>query len=297
MPIQTVIQSDVGFRWLDLVRPTPEELAQVARECGLHPTSVQDCLRPEHLPKYERTGPVNFVIFRTHDAQCSREADSVQELTRKVAIFYSDRFLITIHRVEQRFLTDLNQRWSLQSNLREHPLQQILTAILSGVVESYEGPLEEASNQLEELEAAVFEAQGAKPFNLKQGYFLKRRASVYRRMLKGSMEVFSKIPAGAEVDVHELQSLKEWAEELYIDADDLVDGANSLLNLHLSIASHRTNEVMRVLTIFSMFILPLNVITGIYGMNFERMPELKWTGGYPAALLLMVAVFAAVYIW
>jgi magnesium transporter len=94
------------------------------------------------------------------------------------------------------------------------------------------------------------------------------------------------------------------AEGLYFHTDELAESINALLSLHLSLASQRTNEasqrtneVMRVLTIFSVFLLPLNVITGIYGMNFEHMPELKWAWGYPFALVTMCTVMMVVYLW
>ncbi len=89
------------FHWLDISNPTPEYLNEVAAEYGLHPTSVQDCLQPEHLPKFEMIDEVGFVVLRAFERECSMEADTVQELTRKIAIFYGDAFVITIHRTDQ----------------------------------------------------------------------------------------------------------------------------------------------------------------------------------------------------
>ena len=79
--------------------------------------------------------------------------------------------------------------------------------------------------------------------------------------------------------------------------DELMESVNSLLNLHLSMASHRTNEVVRVLTIFSVFLLPLSLIASVYGMNFEHMPELKWTYGYPMVIGIMLAVTLGIFLW
>jgi magnesium transporter len=93
------------------------------------------------------------------------------------------------------------------------------------------------------------------------------------------------------------QDLKENAESYHFWADQLHEDLIALLGIHVTLASHRTNEVMRVLTVFSAFFLPLTFIVGIYGMNFEAMPELRSKYGYPAVLLIMLGVSTAIFIW
>ncbi|HEU5303894.1 MAG TPA: CorA family divalent cation transporter, partial [Gemmatimonadales bacterium] len=109
--IRTVLSSaEPPFTWIDVVQPTRDELGDIARQYGLHPTSVEDSLDPEHLPKYERILAVTFIIVRAMDAKAARDCSTVQEMTRKVAIFYGADFLITIHRTEQPFLTALMEK-------------------------------------------------------------------------------------------------------------------------------------------------------------------------------------------
>ena len=91
--------------------------------------------------------------------------------------------------------------------------------------------------------------------------------------------------------------MQENAESYHFYADELVEDANTLLNVQLALASHRTSEVMRVLTVFSVFFLPLTFIVGVYGMNFEFMPELRESWGYPAVLAFMAVVTLAIYRW
>jgi magnesium transporter len=93
------------------------------------------------------------------------------------------------------------------------------------------------------------------------------------------------------------RDVQENAESYHFYADELLDDANTLLTVQLSLASHRTSEVMRVLTVFSVFFLPLTFIVGVYGMNFEFMPELREPWGYPAVLALMAAVTFVIYRW
>jgi magnesium transporter len=91
--------------------------------------------------------------------------------------------------------------------------------------------------------------------------------------------------------------VQENAESYHFYADELLDDANTLLNVQLALASHRTGEVMRVLTVFSVFFLPLTFIVGVYGMNFQFMPELRERWGYPAVLAGMAFVTLMIYRW
>jgi magnesium transporter len=93
------------------------------------------------------------------------------------------------------------------------------------------------------------------------------------------------------------RDVQENAESYHFFADELLDDANTLLSVQLAVASHRTSEVMRILTVFSVFFLPLTFIVGVYGMNFEHMPELRERWGYPVILALMVGVTLVIYRW
>lgn len=307
---ETLVTKGDGYFWLDVLNPSAVELERLALTYGLPATAVQDCLDVEHLPKYERIGGLSFAILRAYDEGCQHEADTVYELTRKIAIFRTDSFLISIHRTEHSYLAGLKQRWSvyvppIEAVTPTAPaLALIWSDLIYAIFNSYERPLDEAFNQLELLEMGVFEAQGAQPFEIKEGYFLKRKASVFKRMIRLTQDQLPKMTHEFAHDAHKTQDLRELADGYYFYSDELMEGANSLLNLYLSLASqrtneasHRTNEVVRVLTIFSVFLLPLNVLTGIYGMNFEFMPELKWHLGYPMVLFSMVVVIAGIYLW
>jgi magnesium transporter len=302
---QSRIFETEGFHWLDVVGPTREELEALAERYGLHSTSVQDSLDPEHLPKTERIEKILFMILRAHDSVCSTEADTVQELTRKLAIFFrKDQFLITIQRVEQPLAAAVKDKWRKRGGAGAAIPQKVVSDLIRGVLSSYDRPIDGALAQLEKLEMSVFEAAGAEPFEIRQGYYLKRQASVFRRMLHMTREILPKLSEEFERGAPFLQDLREQADGLLASADELTESVNSLINLHISLAtqrtteaSHRTNEVVRVLTIFSMFLLPLNLVTGVYGMNFAHMPELQWRLGYPFALGLMALVVIAIYLW
>src|SRR5688500_14533949 len=109
--IQKVLERD-DFQWLDVVSPTSDELSQIASTYNLPPTAVQDCLEPEHLPKIERFENCTFIIVRAFGDRAFEdpEADTVQELTRKIAIFFAPKVFITIHRKDLGFLNALREK-------------------------------------------------------------------------------------------------------------------------------------------------------------------------------------------
>jgi magnesium transporter len=302
MTVRTVIASDdPPFTWLDIVHPTRDELADIARRYGLHPTSVEDSLDPEHLPKYERIGEVTFIIVRAIDAAAARDCATVQEMTRKVAIFFGKDFLITIHRTEQPFLTALMEKYRSPvtppgSERRKSFLPRLLIELINGAIETYERPLADAEIAIDKFEAMVFgedELGGL----LRRIYTEKRRVTQMRRMLSHTLDLVQRLVPASEPTAPLFQDLRENAESMHFWADELVDDVNNLLSIQLAMASHRTGEVVRVLTVFSVFFLPLTFIVGIYGMNFDFMPELRERWGYPAVLIGMGIVTLAIFLW
>jgi magnesium transporter len=118
-----------------------------------------------------------------------------------------------------------------------------------------------------------------------------------KRMLWRSHEMLQRITPTAEAMLPHYTDVKEQAEGLHFYADELTDYATNLTGLQLALASQKTNQVMRILTVFSAFFLPLTFIVGVYGMNFEHMPELPWRYGYAMVWLVMLAVTAGIWLW
>lgn len=299
MTNKNVIGTKDVAMWIDLINPTAQDLELIAAEYQLDPPIVADCLDPEHLPKYEQLSNGDFFILRTFDLHCSKESDTAQELTRKIAIFKTHKVLITIHRSPLQLLETITHHWQ-SKKLKEDDLKTIVFDIIDNVFKSYDKPIDTLLDQLEQLEMSIFGAQGAKPFDLIEGYLLKRKSFVFKRLLRSMTDIFTKL----SLHKNQSQILKEASESLLFYCEEITESTNSLLNLHISLsqqktneAAHQTNEVIRVLTIFSMFLLPLNVVTGIYGMNFDFMPELKWPHGYFFALGLMASIMITIYLW
>jgi len=284
-----------SWHWLDVVDPSNDEVEKIAQKYSLHPNFVEDCLDPTHLPKHEKISTVHFLIVRAFDETSGVDADTVQELTRKIAVFVGPDFVLTIHRKDQAFLQSLRNRWEKIDASEPSTKAHFMSDMLESAIMTYEKPIDDATNDFEALEEKIFKPSVHRNV-IEDGYYLKRKASVFKRMLRMTADLLPKTQLFQD-QASLQQNLKETSDNLFFFADELLENLNNLLTLHLSISSQKTNDVMRVLTIISVFFMPLNLIAGIYGMNFIHMPELQWHLGYPLALTFMVVVTLGIRLW
>lgn len=284
------------FIWLDITSPSVAELQAVAEQYDLPDSLVRDCLEPTHLPKFEASNGLNFVILRVLVMPENNQADTIQELSTKIAVFYAADYLITVHRRPHPVLSQLK-------NVARAPGQECNTPAEVAVhlaryaLNSYVQPALSLTKELDDYEAEIFLKQEV-PNALQGLYFLKRKASAAKQLLLLTRDILTMLRRQmATTDtslLQDTQDLQVKVETLYQQLDA---GATNLMNLYLSLSSQRTNEAMRVLTVFSAFFLPLTFIAGIYGMNFNYMPELTWKLGYPVAMVSMVVISVGIYVW
>ncbi|MBT32866.1 MAG: magnesium transporter CorA [Thalassobius sp.] len=295
--IETVFSDEKNdFVWIDVINPTPEEYTELTEKYELHPAAVKDCLAPNHLPKYERIGDTAFIITRIYDLNSENGADTIQQLTNKVALFVSDEYLITIHRKEEPFITHVKEKWRNRTDLEYNSNARLLNQLLNKIIHTYDGALDLANERMDRIEKIIFK-DSKDPKLIREMYIIKRRASVFKRMIfltKTTMEQFARF---SDVQDPFTQDLIDTVDSLHFQADELHENIQNLLNLHLALASHRTNEVMGVLTIVSMLFLPLTFIVGLYGMNFAYMPELQYQYSYFIVIGIMLLMFFGSLIW
>ncbi len=293
----------LDFTWIDIVDPGKDEILNLARDFDWHETTTEDCLEPEHLPKYEIIAQTHFLIVRFADEKAPNNADTLFELTRKVAIFFTERHLITVHRSDLSSIESLRRDFQDEHNITEMEDPKLfLLRFLTTLYESFDKAIEKSLDQLDVYEAKIFGTEGSSNFSLQHIYHLKRVSSVYRRVIKLGLESTSKLISDLNYKSQpESQDLKDILAKLGFYADELLESTTSLVSLCLSMesqkineASQKTNDVMRLLTVFSVFFLPLNFLASIYGMNFEYMPELRWHYGYPMILVAMFFIASSI---
>ena len=171
----------------------------------------------------------------------------------------------------------------------------LLYLIMNKVIQSYEQTEDLLAAEIDFYESKIF-LKSRVPNLLKNLYQIKRKSSVISRILFLSKSIVHRLQEGERRDPLYRDVLDNFIQ-IETGYDQINEQINNLLSLYLSISAQRTNEVIRVLTIFSVFFMPLTFIVGIYGMNFKVMPEIEWQYGYAYAIVLMVAVTIAIYSW
>jgi magnesium transporter len=292
--IQTITdQPRYPFEWLDVLDPDQEELKTIAEKYALHQSSIKDWLQSDHLPKYENVGEYVLIIFRVHCETVPEEADTVPELTDKVVIFVTKERVITLHKKEWREPELIRDKQINQHDCKT--TLDLVNEIVKNCLATYEAPSAKLTEDIEYYEQNMF-LKNRKPTLLKGLYYLRRRTEVTRRILMLSHEIIDKIdnPETANTHTRDTRDLYVKLQNIY---DTLFENMNQLVMIYFSISSQRTNEIVRILTLFSVFFMPLTFIVGIYGMNFDYMPELRMKLGYPGVMVLMVLMTIGIYAW
>jgi magnesium transporter len=280
--------------WLDVTDPSADELGALARNYRLHQKLVDDCLEPLHLPKHEQSGDVTFLIVRAFDEDADVADTSMQALTRKVAVFLGNRFLITAHLRDQTFLRPIFEKY----RDADGPvyLLTVMLEVLLAAVETYQQPLDEAEAKIHGFEAAILTDNRDKQ-HWEDIFQTQARLTLIKRMLWHTLSAVQRFVPRSERSMPLCQDLRERIESLIFFTDNLLEDLRNLLAVQLSLRSNDTNDVMRTLAMYSVFFLPLTFVVGLYGMNFEHIPELKWKFGYIFVWGAMGLISVALYRW
>jgi magnesium transporter len=275
------------FVWIDICEPDIESFDKIAEDYKLDYFQIKDSLEPGHLPKFERQPNYDFLILRAFTSTINQGATTINELSNKIAFFYNAEKLITVHRAQFNFL-------ELKKQDYKSP-EEILIYLIHKMVETYQPPLNELDEKIAAIEKTIFLKDYSK-ISLEDLYFLKTQTRITKKLLQIFQNVINEIEV-SEAFKTALQDTKDKLLNLILNYDEVQENANNLLNTYLSVNAQKSNDVMKLLTIFSAFFLPLTFIAGIYGMNFENMPELRWKIGYFVTLSIMATIAIIIYLW
>lgn len=279
------------LKWIDLIAPSREELNLLSSELNIPSRILINALDPEHLPKYELFDSTAVIYLRTIDTS-KQVANNILDLTTKITLIIKEDIIISIHRLDHPFIEELRNE-ALEKN---YILKDLIKKIVTSALMSFELPLIKLEERVTLFEKNVFE-NSKKQNVVKEGFVLKSRASAFRKLLKFSIEILSSLPSRPEFVWKDFHGLREITERNLFYTEEVLENVSGLLNLHISLAAQRTNEIMRILTVVSIFFLPLNFLAGIYGMNFEFMPELRHPKGYFYLLQVMFIISLGIFVW
>ena len=263
-------------------------ITKLGKNFGFHPLTLEDVLNCGQRPKLEDYGDYHFMVMKSLYMK-----DEELEI-EQISFFLSGTYVITLQEVPGDSFEAVRERIRHgKGQIRKMGPDYLLYALMDALVDEFFPVLEAYGERVEELEDEVIDKPT--PEILNEIHRIKRELLLVRRTAWPEREV---INALQREEAHLIRpETRVFLRDCYdhtIQVIDMVetyrDLASGLLEVYLSSASNRLNEVMKVLTIISTIFIPLNFIAGLYGMNFHRMPELDWRFGYPMALGIMAVV-------
>ncbi len=290
-----------GFVWIGLQQPTAEDIEAVATEFGLPPLAVEDAVKAHQRPKLERYGDVVFVVLKPVSYIDSKEVIQVSE----VAVFLGKDFAVTVRHGDSTVLRAVRRRLEEGEETARLGPMCVLYQAADHVVDEYERAIAAIDDDIAEIEAQVFST--ASGDHAERIYKLKREVLEFRRAVAPLAAPLSSLATGSVPGTPaELRPYFRDVHDHLMRAADTIDGQDRLLtdvlqanvarvSVQQSAVAVRQNEDMRKISAWAAIALVPTAIAGIYGMNFDNMPELHWEYGYFTVLGVIAAVCIALH--
>src|SRR5215218_7780730 len=284
-----------GVAWIVLYKPTEEEFGSVVREFGLHPLAVEDPIKAPLRTKLERYDGTLFLVLKA--ARYLDESETVE--FGEVDAFVGENFVVTVLRGEPAALVAVRERLEGDPELLRRGPEAILYTILERVVDGYAPVVAGLENDIDEIETEVFSGNAGVSRRI---YELSREVIEFQRATEPLPAILDRLISGAEgpdVDA-ELQRYLHLVQDRALRITERVEGFRQLLQNILSVnltgASIAQNDQVKKISAWAAILFAPTLIGTVYGMNFDYMPELHWTFGYPFAMVLMLMVSVTLYL-
>jgi magnesium transporter len=290
-------RADDSFVWLGLVEPSAEELEAIAREFGLHELAVEDAVKAHQRPKVELFGETLFVVVKTvtHPGLAVDDGHTIE--IGELLLFLHPDFVITVRHGDGG-LRSVRERVEQRPDLLARGTGVVLYAILDHVVDGYGDVAQAIDTEIQAVEREVFSAERTNP--VQQIYKLEREVLDLYRAVSPLLEAVDEIGEGR------FEAIPSELDDYFRDVHDHLQRVtgrvaafrellDSALQANLTQVSVRQNEDMRKISAWVAIAAVPTMVAGIYGMNFDHMPELHWRYGYFAVLLFIAAICLALY--
>ncbi len=279
--------------WVDASDPSSQDFDSLAKQFGFHPLSIEDCRHQHQRPKVEEFPGYYFIVL--YEAVLN-EAGRLQ--LGELGIFLGQNYLVTVHSQPIRAIETAERLWRSWTDLAERGTGLLAYLLIDAVVDDYLPLLDEVSDRMDSLEDHIF--ADFQPESLEEIFRVKKELLLLRRAVTPLRDVFNTLlrreqPIFSRETHTYFQDVFDHLIRVADTIDTLRDMVGSMMDAYLSISGNRMNLIMKRLTSISTILMSVTLVAGIYGMNFDYMPELKWRYGYVGALLSMVAVGLAIF--
>jgi magnesium transporter len=292
LQVSQLVNGDYLWYWIDFDQPSEAEMELLRNPLHFHPLAIEDCIHHLQRPKLDYYNNHTFFVLQALNPKTNTREE--------VDFFLGEKFIVSFHHSPSNEISEVWKKLNVAADLGKWDPTHVFYHVLDKMVDNYFPLVYQIEDVLNEIDE---NSKGRSMEELLEDLFATRhdllklrhtispmRDLVYRILnsqrlfdVQGKREYFS--------DIHDhLLKLSEMIEANRELTTDIRDS-------YISLNSHQTNHVMKVLTVFTTIFMPLTFIVGVYGMNFENMPELKWKDGYFACLFLMLTIAVWMYIW
>jgi magnesium transporter len=293
--IAQYLQQPHSFVWVELHDPNAAELAELQKVFELHPLAVEDALVGHQRPKIEEYGDSLFAVL--HIVEPNAEEYHVGEL----ALFAGPKYVVAARSRARQDFAEVRARCEREPQLLKQGPGYVLYALMDAVVDRYFPVLDTLEDTLDGIEQGIFAPQGVPRDNIEALYALKQHLMVMKHAVAPLLEGVSNL-SGARVPLlcsrisEYFRDIYDHLQRLNQTADSIRDTIATAISVNLSMVTLQESETMKRLAAYAALLAVPTMIAGIYGMNFEHMPELKWRYGYLFAVLAMLAIDAYLYV-
>lgn len=293
MPIETIYR-DSQCEWVDVEAPSAEDLKFLHERYEINNLLLEDTLDPNHLPKYEEDGDVKFFLLRESTELERKNLNTISDISTKIGIFLLGRTIITVHRMKTKSLSETKKQ--LSGPTSEVTADHIALNIALLIMKSFDDESVSLFETMDNIESEIFLKNTNHTNQIKRLYKLKRKSGLNSRVLTISSDAIDKFRL-LNLQDSEIYDLKDKHKDVVADFEHLNIQITNLISMFLALSDQKANQVMKVLAIYSVYFLPITFIAGVYGMNFDNMPELHTKYGYFFTLGLMALVVICTFIY
>ncbi len=291
--VRPYLKRDDCILWMAVRDPDPHELKLLQEEFELHPLAVEDAQHGHQRPKFEEYGDSLFFVL--HLIEPDVEGLRVGE----VEIFVTRKYVLSVRSRSERRFSEVRARCEREPELMRHGTGYILYALMDAVVDRYFPILDSIETKLENIEEQIFAGTSARA-NIEALYGLKQQLMTLKHATAPLLEAVSKLYGGRVPQLcaglgDYFRDVSDHLVRLNQNIDAAREMVTTAISVNLSMITLQENEVTKRLAGYAALVAVPTLIAGIYGMNFELMPELKWRWGYPLSLGAMVIIDAYLF--
>ncbi|MES2832050.1 MAG: magnesium/cobalt transporter CorA [Pseudomonadota bacterium] len=291
--ISELIKRPNCFVWVALKEAKPGELVQMSEEFGLHELAVEDAANGNQRPKIEEYGDSLFAVVHTI------ELVDGEMVVGELDIFVGPNYVLSTRSKSQRGFTQVRARCEREPDLLRQGPAFVLYALMDAVVDRYFPVADALESELETIEEQIFN-KGSERANIKRLYELKRKVLTLKHAVAPLMDAAGKLFGGRVPSL--CANTQEYFRDVYdhlhrlnTSTDTIRDTISTAIQVNLSMVAIDESEVNKRLAAWAAIFAVATAFAGIWGMNFDMMPELKWKYGYPVAIGIMVTVCGYLY--